>query len=289
MRWLLPVFGGVLFLAAVSSTVNWIGMAGASVGPPLHHPVPSLPARSSAAPSYRTHVSCGEVLVTSTTLANSLYCPGGDGLLTSNAGVTINLAGHFLLGNGAGTGIRTLFDYGGVTIENGTVAGFEDGVGLFGIGAYTVTNMNLIGNASDGLIIDGDSDVVANNHVSFSGLYGITTGDGTDDAVYSRNIVSHNGGSGIFTYVSTSRFYYNVATWNGGDGIDSYDIAWSFAPGYHYGGNIADHNSNIGIALEITDPYHNPLPVVDEGGNEARFNRSSLQCSVLGLTCLPGP
>jgi len=73
-------------------------------------------------------VTCGQVISTNITLANDLTC-AGDALSVDTDGVTLNLGGHTIQGNGSGTGI-TLFPANldpqitGATVTNGTIAGF---------------------------------------------------------------------------------------------------------------------------------------------------------------------
>ena len=73
-------------------------------------------------------VSCGETITTSTTLAaNVTNCPD-PGIVIGADDVTLDLNGHTVGGNGTGVGIEDTAGHSGVTIEGGTVTGFDVGV-----------------------------------------------------------------------------------------------------------------------------------------------------------------
>lgn len=74
-------------------------------------------------------LACGDVIVSSTKLDHDLLdCPG-DGLVVGASGITIDLDGHVVDGDGAGTGIR-VDGHAGVKVVGGTIRDFRIGVGL---------------------------------------------------------------------------------------------------------------------------------------------------------------
>jgi len=82
-----------------------------------------------------THVSCGDVITQNTVLDSDLVnCPG-NGLELAD-GVTLNMAGHTVDGQGVGYGVAVLlepFSQGsGVQVRDGTVREFSDGIRLEG-------------------------------------------------------------------------------------------------------------------------------------------------------------
>jgi parallel beta-helix repeat protein len=80
-------------------------------------------------PAEATSVHCGQVLTTSTRVANDLAeCPG-DGLVIGGPGITLDLDGHTIDGVGLGAGIRN-DGHPSATIRNGTVRDFDHGVKL---------------------------------------------------------------------------------------------------------------------------------------------------------------
>lgn len=81
---------------------------------------------AAAAPS----VTCGSVVTSDLTLTANLTCAGGDGLILGS-GVTLDLGGHRLSGDGSGIGVQTSGDStGGNTIRNGTISNWATGVQL---------------------------------------------------------------------------------------------------------------------------------------------------------------
>jgi len=112
----------------------------------------------SASPS---PLHCGDSITKSVTLRENLVCHG-DGLKVHLQDITIDLAGHSILGSGSGTGI----DIGGsqrVTIRNGSISGFGTGVLANSSGINNLIDLNVIANGfglrlSTGLIsIEGGS------------------------------------------------------------------------------------------------------------------------------------
>lgn len=79
-------------------------------------------------------VTCGEVITTSITVANDLTCAGGVALSIQADGVTLDLAGHTIRGNGSGVGVEILPcficnpEISDVTVTDGTLANFGSAV-----------------------------------------------------------------------------------------------------------------------------------------------------------------
>jgi nitrous oxidase accessory protein NosD len=77
-----------------------------------------------------TGVHCGDTITTNITLTRDLNCTG-DGLRIADprnvrASLTLNLAGHSIKGNGTGAGVVAGSYY--LTVTNGTITGFAQGV-----------------------------------------------------------------------------------------------------------------------------------------------------------------
>jgi len=66
---------------------------------------------------------CGSTLTEDTTLAGDLRCPGASPALHLARGVTLDLGGHAVVGNGTGSAISAAPD--GATVRNGTVRGWD--------------------------------------------------------------------------------------------------------------------------------------------------------------------
>jgi parallel beta-helix repeat protein len=77
-----------------------------------------------------TGVHCGDTITTNITLTRDLTC-SGDGLHMADprnglANLTLNLAGHSIKGNGTGTGV--IADSYTLTVTDGTITGFAQGI-----------------------------------------------------------------------------------------------------------------------------------------------------------------
>jgi hypothetical protein len=89
-----------------------------------------------------------------------LYCPGQDGIVVGAAGITIDLKGFTLRGDrtGGNHGISDEGGYGRVTIRNGVIRNFYEGINANAGGDdISVVNVIFSGNLFDGLFVAGDS------------------------------------------------------------------------------------------------------------------------------------
>ena len=165
---------------------------------------------------------CGAIVTQSATFSADLGpCPG-TGITVAASNVVVNLNGHHVQGSGTTPGFSTnpgvYIPYlTGVTVENGTVSGFDGGVEIIGGGKNVVTNMVVrdnIGDATQGrgpigggpqgnpnLAIIGDGILVAdsplnqitNNAVIHNGPFdGIgVLGPDSDSNLVQRNTVQN--------------------------------------------------------------------------------------------------
>src|SRR5262245_63978053 len=94
---------------------------------------------SSAAPAAP---QCGDVLTTDAVLTRDLICRGSALTIPGFADVTLDLNSHSIVGTGVGTGIAILPSQNGdpsrstpgtVTVEDGSIQGFQDGIGTNGL------------------------------------------------------------------------------------------------------------------------------------------------------------
>jgi parallel beta-helix repeat protein len=127
--------------------------------------------------------------------------------------VVVDLQDRAVDGNDAGSfGILTVAATTNVTIRNGTVSDFDDGIRLDG-GASKVTGLTVRSSDDDGIQVAAGNKVTENT-VSRN-VFGINAGDGT---TVSRNTVSGNGVEGIIAG-SGSAVSRNRVSGNGNFGI----------------------------------------------------------------------
>jgi hypothetical protein len=173
-------------------------------------------------------ISCGQSLTSSATLSQNLNC-GATGLIIDADNVTLNLNGHTVSGNGIGAGITLASSAGavtGVTVENGSVSGFADGL-LLGPNGASDTQIDSVRFDSDGADARFDS---ATNSASGAA---IDLGNAVEqDVELSSDVVdqgsslgegyvfnSANGGSGTIDITGTTfengTFNLYTPTWSG--------------------------------------------------------------------------
>jgi parallel beta-helix repeat protein len=205
---------------------------------------------------------CGATVTSSVTLSADVGpCPG-DGLIVNGSGITLNLGGHVVRGLGNPTvdqvGVRVV-DSDNVTVSNGTVTAFAEGVALENTTASTVTGIRARGNKGtggfnhgDGIIVDGSSDNhVTGNDVSDNGPFsGITLVDDADGNIVSGNNIhdntlvraqpsqvaprQENYGVRFDTGANNNLIEGNRIVGNGSDGVN--------APGFDHAGNVVRNN-----------------------------------------------
>ena len=98
-------------------------------------------------------VTCGEVITTSITVANDLTCAGGTALTIGGDGVTLDLNGHTISGDGSGLAVEVIAANGNpqitdVTVTNGTIAHFARAVHFENTVKATMSDLLLTDNGS---------------------------------------------------------------------------------------------------------------------------------------------
>jgi parallel beta-helix repeat protein len=222
------------------------------------------------APEARAHgdklpvrkVSCGETITASLRLANSLLdCPG-DGLVVGAPGITIDLGGHRIDGvgaaNGDTVGIRNEPGHAGVTIRNGLVTQFYDGVRLVYAASNSLSALRLLQNDTGIRLVSSDRNeirgcVATDNDNGFS-LEALSRGN-----AFVENEASGNDYDGFYVEESSGTFTANTAAANGSYGFELYT-----AQGAVLKGNVVRANQSAGIVIDL-----------DSTDNVLKGNRSS--------------
>jgi hypothetical protein len=143
-----------------------------------------------------TNVTCGESVSTSIRVNNDLNCSatGTDGLDVGANHITIDLNGHTFQGNTSHYGVVN-FGFTNVTIENGTVSGWQLGLVIGGAGDV-VRSMVLKSNSQYGIEANTAGVRITHNVAVLNTLIGIYAPVG--DTI-TNNVVRQNGGYGIST------------------------------------------------------------------------------------------
>lgn len=148
-----------------------------------------------------------------------------DGIIIKHSNITINLNGFALTSEtGNHDGIDNAAGYDDVTVENGMVAGFQDGVVTKGATGGKITKVASSGNEGDGVWLDD------NRGVTLSGdVLDANAGNGLVDMLSLDTITGgdadHNGGDGFYVDrpIVSGKAYWTVngarANSNGRDGF----------------------------------------------------------------------
>jgi parallel beta-helix repeat protein len=250
-----------------------------------------------AASASAQNVSCGDTITKDTKLRGDLFdCPG-NGIVIGRGRITLDLGGHLIVGTGVGNGVDNSGGYNRVTIKNGTIVDFADGVFLDGANRNRVSGLSVFSNDADGVGLTGSNNnsiedvvAVANNAAGIR-LDGQSKGNGVDDNLTTSNmvfgIVAENGSSnngitdnaafrngqfGIYVDANGSQrneVERNVASRNLQDGIQVGDATALVKR------NTANNNGGFGINA--------PFGAIDGGGNKAFGNVEPAQCA--GVVC----
>lgn len=150
-------------------------------------------------------IACGAVITQDTTLTDDVGpCPG-EGVVIAADGVTLDLNGHTLRGNPEArrgndkVGIR-LQGVTGVTVRNGTVAGFDAGVAIMGGASNTVRGVTARDNVNYRIVTGRNSqpeDIVPDVGPYCDFGDGITVFDSQDNVLEDNNVFGNGPFSGI--------------------------------------------------------------------------------------------
>lgn len=242
--------------------------------------------------SIHAAVSCGSVVTTSVTLTADLDCPVTGGIIAGANNIVINLNGHLVEGNNTSNGVG-VNGFSGVTIENGTIETFNDGVGANNANNVRIVGLRVTGNATDGIVVSNSPGAVvttnivdanANQNITASGVSGTVaiTGNRSVGAsigifmssVTTANITNNvvNGSSGLgfdLSGITSGSVSGNVSDANGGDGFDIFTAGSQPKPTLTVGHNRAAFNTGLGFDADF---------VVDGGGNVVQANGNAKEC-----------
>ena len=214
-------------------------------------------------------VSCGELLTQSTTLGNDLVNCFGDGLVVGADNITIDLNGHTIDGTGVGAGVRNN-GFASVTVRNGTIQEFEQGV-LLGPGTQlsVVEDLTAQNNLVAGIELAGAG---SGNQVRDNTLLGNGNGsigialEASSGNTLLTNTITGTGGGGVELSLASNanRVEGNVLT-STGDGIAVGD-----SEGNQLLSNTVRQSVGAGIGLSVANGG-----VV--AGNDVRFNATGIE------------
>jgi hypothetical protein len=251
-------------------------------------------------------VVCGQTVTSDVTLNDDLVC-SGTALTVDVGGVTIDLDGHRIQGDGTGIGVFLNVD-GDVTVRAGAISGFEAGI-LALRGNLRVADMKITANGA-GVSVSGagqsrptrltltDShvhhngsgvslctflsrqNVIIGNDISHNERGGLGACFDSGGLI-ADNRFRHNGGDGVSLSDSFSDIVGNVFSDNGGDGLHVMETIGTAGPQYTVKDNVADGNGELGINLQFSAPPGFVVQLADGSGNSAKRNGDDRQCVIV--------
>ncbi len=179
----------------------------------------------------RRQLACGSVITEPTLLTADLLDCRGTGLVVGADGITLDLNGHTVDGAGAGANVGIEIDgHDGVTIANGTVRDFSEGV----------------------LVVDG-RDIAIRRLTSSHQRHGGITIDGAHGVVVTDNVLRGNGAGIIVTRSGIVRVAANRVSASGFGGIPVFESEQVVITD-----NAVETSVEAGIGL-FTESTHNEV------------------------------
>lgn len=220
--------------------------------------------------------SCGINVTSDFTLEGDLAC-SGTALFAQASGITIDLGGHRLLGDGTGVGVDVRYPATGVTIRGGQIEGFGRGVssdsprttvdamvisGSQGVGVFLmtapdsrVTRSIITGGHNYGVAVtDGSARTVIQSNV-LAGNTGYALFDlRSFDAQVQDNVMAGNGGGYAVTQADRVILERNVIAGNAGNGISIFE-----SREHRVAGNVISGSPGAGVLIYDLESQRNEL------------------------------
>jgi parallel beta-helix repeat protein len=169
---------------------------------------------ASAQDAAATHVACGDVITTNTTLDSDLVnCPG-DGIVIGAAGITLDSNGHLIDGVGSGAGVNDEAGYDGITVMNGRIQEFATGVRLTFVDDSVLSGLTVA--PADSFNLDrSDRNLISRNAVE--GTIGVF--NDSDANIIDRNTAGAVQIAGTFVAQADRNWIEHNAVSAGSEGI----------------------------------------------------------------------
>jgi hypothetical protein len=246
-----------------------------------------------------TITTCQTTVTRNAVLANDLVC-SGDGIVVGAPQITIDLKGFTLRGDGGASdyGIDDTGGHDRVTVKNGSISGFADGVHAENADGFSVMNVVASGNAAWGIVVFGNKASIASSVASGNGNYGIGV-VGASVSVKSSTAagnpfigVSVQGDSSRVTSATATGSQYGISITGAGASVKSSTASGNSLFGIWIDGNAAKVSGNHadgngvpggvpdlgGLGISVTG-YATP----PAGKNTARGNDDPRECDPASL------
>jgi len=228
--------------------------------------VTALYSPAAVASAHQVPPHCGDAITTDTTLTADVTGCTGNGLVIAADGITLDLAGHRIAGAATGDAVGVdVTGHGDVTIENGSVSGFEEGVYARRAGGLTVRHMSFSRAAHGGILVDGGSDVTLRRNIATRCGAGIIV-TRSNGVVIGANRITRSGSGGIPVFDSR---HVRIA----GNAVSrSRDAAIGLFRGSSHNALVGNRVTNSGAGIVVAEGASHNVIV----GNVARGDDSGV-------------
>lgn len=147
---------------------------------------------------------CGSTVTSNVTLTADMNCPGTSGIVVGKSGITINLNGFSVAGDNTSNtvGIDNSGGWNQVTVENGTVSHFDDGIVYDATDHGTINNVASFHNSRYGVeFIHSGNGLIEHSKANLNGDDGFNL-DANNKVTVSSTHANNNGGTGILDQFS---------------------------------------------------------------------------------------
>jgi Right handed beta helix region len=219
--------------------------------------------------------SCGQTVASNAVLTTDLNCVGSVGVFVGASGITIDLKGHVLKGGGGWWGIVDGCSCDDVTIKNGVIRNFGDGIhAVNGTDNVTVSNVATEGNALYGILIEGTSASVMSSAASGNGNIGIEV-LGEKASVKSSTAAGNSYGIDVVGDGAVVRS--STATGNANTGISLSSNVASVISSNMSGNNFGLYVFGKSASIRSSVAVGNDFEGIEVAGDAANVSRNQAQ------------
>lgn len=264
---------------AVSSGLCRLGLFALALGG-IAVAAPSL----AAANRNLRNPTCNQVIHQSVTLVHDMFCnlaAEQAAIIIGNAGITVNLNGFRIENTSGQTGTTGIDDFSQgafnrVTIKNGEINGFDDGIGVIGGGRDKIANVILTHNSDEGVFLGNSHHALLTNlNASSNGCDGIDMHDNNGVTV-ANSKADRNGCNGIVDTTSLATINHVKTNHNAADGIFvDFPLVVSGVP-YLIENSTATKNHKNGFEIQDNAlPTHQAKLIGNSAENNTGTNTTS--------------
>ena len=256
----------------------------------------ALPSLAAAHRNLR-NPTCNQVIHASVTLVHDMFCslPAEQAaIVIGSGGITVNLNGFRIVNTSGQTGTTGVDDFSQgsfnrVTIENGEINGFDDGIGVIGGGRDKIANVIVTHQSDEGIFFgNAHHALLTNVNASSNGCDGIDMHNNNGVTVMNSK-ADRNGCNGIVDTTSLATINHVKTNHNADDGIS---VDFPMVVGgvaYLIENSTANANHKNGFEIQDNAPPTYGVKLID---NSAENNTGTNATSPTGWgywAAMPAP